>query len=94
MDTFSLEILKVLLAVRPMSDGEQLVSESFKLAAGLVGLLDAPVPGGEGPSITSEFDESPQGVADAVLGRAPVSVSGVDHLPMGSSSDSFEKEFL
>jgi hypothetical protein len=85
-DTFALEAMKVVLAVHPDQDEEAVALRAFKVADGMVRLLDYPEPGESGSSILSEFEDSPQGVTDAVLGRDDVSlVAGLDDV---------DKEFL
>jgi hypothetical protein len=80
-DTFALEAMKVVLGSRPYQAATVIASQAFGVAEELVKLLDAPEPGEGGVSILSEFDDSPQTVSDAVLGR------GVNELP-GSFDDS------
>jgi hypothetical protein len=76
-DTFALEAMKVVLGSNPGQDASAVALQAFTVADGLVKLLDAPGPGEDGASILSEFDDSPQAVTDAVLGR------GVVHMPEG-----------
>jgi hypothetical protein len=73
-DMFALEAMKVILGVHSDQDMSVVAWQAFTVADGLVEMLDAPMPGEGGSSILSEFDESSQGVADAVLGRGEVSV--------------------
>jgi hypothetical protein len=86
-DMFALEAMKVLLPLYA-DNLDAVVAKAFEAASGMVSMLDAVSPGGEGFSVASEFD-SPQAVTDAVLGKSSVSVDvpGVD-------MDQIEKEFL
>jgi hypothetical protein len=75
-DTFALEAMKVILVSSPYQAATLIASQSFGVADELVKLLDAPEPGEDGASILSEFDGSPQAIADAVLGRGEVQMPG------------------
>jgi hypothetical protein len=75
-DTFALEAMKVVLGFHPDRDASAVALQAFSVADELVKLLDAPEPGEDGSSILSEFDDSPQAVSDAVLGRGEVLMSG------------------
>jgi hypothetical protein len=85
-DIFALEAMKVALAAHPDRDALIVAFNAFTVAGELVRLLDKPAPGEDVGSVMSEFDDSPQQVSDAVLGRSEVSVP----VDMGS----VDKEFL
>jgi hypothetical protein len=76
-DTFALEAMKVILGFHPDRDAAAVAEQAFKVSDELVKLLDAPESGEDGNSILSEFDDSPQGVSDAVLGRKDVELPDV-----------------
>jgi hypothetical protein len=64
--------MKVILGFHPDRDAEVVAEQAYAVSSKLVGLLDAPTPGEDGDSLLSEFDDSPQAAADAVLGRGEV----------------------
>jgi hypothetical protein len=68
--------MKAILGVHSDRVAADVAVYAFGVASELIRLLDAPVPGEEGSSLLAEFDDSPQGVADAVLGRGQVLVPG------------------
>jgi hypothetical protein len=86
-DTFALEAMKVLLPLYA-DNLDAVVEKSCEVANNMVSLLDVPAPWEAGPSAASEFD-SPQAVADAVLGKSGVSID----IP-GVDMDQIEREFL
>jgi hypothetical protein len=64
--------MKVILGFHPDRDAGAVAMQAFEVSSKLVDLLDAPERGEEGNSLLSEFDDSPQAAADAVLGRSEV----------------------
>jgi hypothetical protein len=71
-----MEAMKIILGFHPDRDAGSVAFQAFSVAGELVRLLDAPVPGEDGLSLLAEFDDSPQGLLDEVIGRGEVLVPG------------------
>jgi hypothetical protein len=78
--------MKVVLGFHPDREPEAVALQAFGVADRLIMLLDGVDPDEVESSIMSEFDGSPQDLADAVLGRAEVQAS--------VNIDDVDKEFL
>jgi hypothetical protein len=80
------------LGVYPDRDAVLVALQAFSVADELIKLLDAPAPGEDGSSLLSEFEDSPQMVADAILGRGEVSVPVDESLQVDIKA--VDEEFL
>jgi hypothetical protein len=90
--------MRAILGFHPDRDADAVAMQAFAVSNKLLALLDAPEPGEDGDSLLSEFDDSPQAAADAVLGRGEVWVPVEEALKAEGSLpvdiDAVDKEFM